>query len=186
MLIKVSKLFLLLLLVISVVSCDKDDPEIPDEEEVITTLTYVLTPATGGASVTMSFQDLDGDGGNEPIISGGTLAASTTYNCTLELLNEAESPAEDITEEIEEEDEEHQFFFETSFSDLSFAYGDQDENGNPVGLMSTVTTGAVGSGTIKITLKHEPEKTASGVAQGDITNSGGEIDIEVTFPVDVQ
>lgn len=165
-------------------SCGDDDPVIEDPEEVITTLNYTLS--SGGSTVVLSFLDLDGDGGNDPTITGGTLSANATYTGTMELLNESESPAEDVTEEIAEEDEEHQFFFQSSVSGLSVGYGDQDEDGNPIGLTSTITTGAAGSGTLTVTLRHEPNKSGDGVAGGDISNAGGETDIEVTFPIEVR
>jgi len=167
-------------------ACEKDEPEIPNEEELITTVTYTLTPESGGTPVMMTFQDLDGDGGNAPVISGGTLAANTTYNGSLELLNEEESPAEDITEEIEEEDAEHQFFFTTSISGLTISYDDTDGDGNPVGLATKLATTDAGSGNITIILRHEPNKSADGVADGTIDNAGGETDIEVTFDVEVK
>lgn len=183
-------LFLLALLatgLLFVTSCSKDDPEVPNEEEVITTLTYTLTPQGGGNAVVLSFKDLDGDGGNAPVISSpNTLAANTTYTGAIVLLNETESPAEDITEEIMEEDDEHQFFFSSTVGGLSVAYGDQDGDGNPVGLSTTLTTGAAGSGNLTVTLRHEPNKGGAGVSGGDITNAGGETDIEVTFAVSVQ
>ncbi|MGB1248628.1 MAG: hypothetical protein ACPG4Z_07060 [Chitinophagales bacterium] len=172
--------------ILTTISCEKDDPEIPNEEELITTLTYTLTPSSGGDGVIMTFTDLDGDGGDAPVISGGTLAANTTYTGSLDLLNALETPAESITEEIEEEDEEHQFFFESTVADVNISYNDVDADGNPVGLSSTLTTGDAADGNITITLRHEPNKTATGVSTGDITNAGGETDIEVTFPVDVQ
>lgn len=180
--------FILLLFPFSIflTSCEKDDPIIVEEEEVITTLTYTLTPNGGGTPVILSFSDPDGDGGNEPVITDGTLAINQIYTGTLQLLNEAEDPTEEITEEIEEEDEEHQFFFQTSLSDLTISYEDQDADGNPVGLNTTVSTGEAGSGTITITLRHEPNKSAAGVSEGDITNAGGETDIEVTFNVNVE
>lgn len=167
-------------------SACKKDPVIPNEEEVITTLTYTLTPDGGGAPIVLSFQDLDGDGGNAPVITGGTLTANTTYHGAMELLNELESPAEVITEEIEEEADEHQFFFQTTVGGLTVAYDDQDVNGRPIGLASTLTTTGAGTGTLTITLRHQPDKAASGVSGGDITNAGGETDIEVNFNVDVQ
>ncbi|MFT6148889.1 MAG: hypothetical protein ACJAUH_001575, partial [Saprospiraceae bacterium] len=86
----------------------------------------------------------------------------------------------------EEEAEEHQFFFQTTLNDLEVIYDDQDADGNPIGLTTTVTTGNSDTGTITIILKHEPNKSAAGVINGDITNAGGETDIEVTFGVDVQ
>jgi len=164
-------------------SCGDDEVEIPEELEVITTLNYTLTG--GGTTVTLSFQDPDGDGGNAPTITSGTLAANTTYSGSIELRNDIEG--EDITEEIEEEDEEHQFFFQTT-GGISVAYDaeDVDAEGNPVGLENVLTTGAAGDGTVTVILRHEPDKNASGVSDGDITNAGGETDIEVTFDVTVQ
>ena len=168
-------------------SCKKEDPDIPNEEEVITTLNYTLTPAGGGSAITLSFVDLDGDGGNAPTITGGTLAKNETYTGSMELLNETETPAEDVTIEIAEEDAEHQFFFQSDISNLNVAYNDTDANGNPVGLSSTLSTDSVvASGTLTVILRHEPNKSAAGVSGGDITNAGGETDIEVLFPINVQ
>ena len=185
--IKILSLILFSLVIITSCSNDDDNPEPVNEEEVITTLTATLTPVGGSTAITMRSQDLDGDGPNPPVLDvSGDLAAGTTYNGSLELLNETESPAEDITEEVEEEGEEHQFFFSATNSIATFAYSDMDGDGNPVGLEFTLTAaGAAGSGTITITLRHEPDKDASGVSDGEITNAGGETDISVTFDVDV-
>jgi len=166
-------------------SCEKDEPEVENEEELITTLIYTLTPA-GGDPVELRFTDLDGDGGNDPVVNSQILSSGTTYTGAVRFLNESEIPAEEITEEIEEEDAEHQVFFQSSISGLSFAYTDMDGDGNPIGLASTLTTGDAGSGTLTVTLRHEPSKSASGVADGNIANAGGETDIEVTFNVSVQ
>lgn len=168
------------------ISCDKDDPVIDNEEELITSVSYTLTPANGGAAVTLSFVDIDGDGGNDPIVIGGTLAANQMYTGAISLLNESESPAENITEEIEEEKEEHQFFFQSTVAGLNVTYSDQDADMLPVGLSTELSTGAANTGTLTITLRHQPNKTATGVSTGDITNAGGETDIEITFPIDVQ
>lgn len=183
---KLAFLYVLLISVFAITACDDDDPVIENEEEVITTLTFVLTPDGGGDVQTFNFVDLDGDGGTDPVITNATLSANTTYSGSLTLLNESETPAEDITAEIEEDDDEHQFFFSSSIADLSVMATDTDGNGDPVGLSSQLTTGAAGTGTLTITLIHEPDKGATGVADGDITNAGGETDIEVTFDVTVQ
>ncbi len=169
-----------------ITACDKEDPDVVEPPELITTVNVTLNTSMGGPAVGMSFRDLDGDGGMEATTVGGTVAANTTYTGSIELLNESISPSESITEEIQEEDEEHQFFFESSIPGVDVAYNDQDADGNPIGLSFILTTGDVGSGDLTITLKHEPEKFEDGVADGDITNAGGETDIEVTFPVDVQ
>jgi hypothetical protein len=178
--------FCILLIGMFVISCQKEDPEIPNEEEVITTLIYTLTPEGGGNSVIFSFSDLDGDGGNEPVVVSQPLSSNTTYNAVLELLNEQESPAESISEEVAEEAEEHQFFFSTNVSSLTISYDDEDADGNPIGLNTKVAAGGAGSGTLTITLRHEPDKSADGVSDGSLANAGGETDIEVVFDVSIQ
>jgi len=170
---------------LSFTSCGDDDEMEPEnEEEVITTLVYTLT--SGADVATFRFTDLDGDGGNAPVVTVDNLAANTTYIGAIVLLNESETPAEDITAEVREEDADHQMFFEVSGANVTVAYTDQDDDGNPVGLASTLTTGDASTGTLKITLRHEPDKSASGVSGGSIDNAGGETDIEVTFDVNVQ
>lgn len=168
-------------------SCEKEDPVIPNEEEIITTLTLTLTPDGGGDAVVLSFKDLDGEGGNDPVVTGGTLSPETVYNGTLSLLNETTTPAEDITEEIREEDEEHQFFFQSSQDLLlTSTYLDFDSNNQPVGLSVSMTTGQASTGQLTVILRHEPAKSASGVADGDPTNAGGETDIEVAFDITIE
>ena len=182
-------LFLLALLALafSVTSCNDDDPEPINEEELITTVTLTLTPVTGGDPVVFQFKDLDGIGGNQPVLVSDTLAQGMSYTGSLELLDESGSTAEDIGEEVEEEDEEHQFFFQISAGlELTVTYGDQDADGNPIGLKTNWAAGAAGTGTLKVILRHEPDKNAAGVADGDITLAGGETDIEVEWPVVIQ
>ena len=174
-------LSLLLVATLVFVSCDDDDPAPVNEEEVITTLIATLTPQGGGAVVTLTSRDADGDGPNAPVITvSGALAANTTYDGAVQVLNELENPAEDITEEVEEEDDEHQFFYESTL--VTSAYGDVDGNGDPVGLVYTITTAAAGTGNLTITLIHEPNKPNDGTS----ANAGGETDIAATFPITVQ
>ena len=117
------------------ISCEDEvnDPPIPNEEEVITTLTYTLTGA--GSVHTFTFQDLDGDGGNAPSITVDTITSGVTYSGSLTLLNEIEN--EDVTIEIFEEAEEHQSF-QSSDPALS-VYDDDDENQQPIGLLSVLS-----------------------------------------------
>ncbi len=175
-----------LLLIISFASSCEKDPEIPNEEELITTVTIRCTPHGGGAEKVLRFEDPDGDGGIAPVITGDPFDAGIHYHCAVELLNESETPAENITEEIEEEDEEHQFFFMISGVDATIEYDDMDANGDPVGLHFELHANAAGTGTLTLVLRHQPDKSAQGVSSGDITNAGGETDIEVTFPLIIQ
>lgn len=167
-------------------SCGKD-PDPVNEEEVITTLTMTWTPEGSGSPVVFQFRDPDGEGGNAPVISSGPLVANTIYTVSMELLNETETPAEDLTQEILDEGTEHQFFFATTQGiTLSFSYDDTDANGAPIGLETTMTTGDAATGKLQVTLRHDLDKGATGVAQGDITNAGGETDIQVEFDLVIQ
>jgi hypothetical protein len=165
-------------------SCSNDDAPV-NEEEVITTVTTTLVG--GGQTITLTSRDLDGDGPNAPIVTvSGNLVAGTTYTGTTEFLNELESPAEDITVEVEEEGADHQVFYQLPSSIGTVTYTDTDANGKPIGLNFTLVAGTSGStGTLTVTLRHLPNKTASGVSGGDITNAGGNTDAAVSFSVAV-
>ncbi|MEC7755080.1 MULTISPECIES: hypothetical protein [Roseivirga] len=181
------KSFLMAFLLLGLMACDNDDPEPVNEEELITTVRVTFTPSGGGSAIVATFQDLDGEGGNAPVITNPTLAANTTYSVSVEFLNESETPTEDITEEVEEEAEEHQVFFvAASGLNFTYAYNDEDGNGKPLGLMGTATTGDASNGTLTVLLIHEPNKSASGVSAGDPTNAGGEEDVRVNFSVTIQ
>lgn len=182
---KQSLALLLSVLLVTMLSCEKE-PVVPNEEELITSLIFTLTPDGGGDAVVLSFEDLDGDGGDNPDISVENLAANTTYTGSLLLESTVDGVTENISEEVAEEDLEHQFFFATTVAGLTVSYSDTDPEGNPIGLDTEVVTGEAGSGTVTVTLRHEPNKSASGVADGDITNAGGETDIEVEFAVVVE
>lgn len=169
-------------------SCSKDKED-ENEEELITDFRYTLTPIGGGEPVVFSFFDSDGPGGIAPIIVNGKLKSGTEYNASITLLNTTEIPFEDITEEVETEAEEHQFFFGISNSlkdKLQFTYLDKDSNNRPLGLKTKVSAVSPGKGNLLITLRHEPNKAAEGVSTGNITNAGGETDIEIAFEVEIQ
>lgn len=69
---------------------------------------------------------------------------------------------------------------------MSITYKDKDRSDRPIGLLTTIVTGASGTGQLKITLRHEPNKSAPGVADGQIAQAGGETDIEIEFVIHVQ
>lgn len=163
---------------------DHDDDDHDHEEEVITTLNYILT-SEDGDTITFTFKDIDGDGGEdgEYSFSGDlTLTSNSSYTGAIELLNETEDPAEDITAEILEEAEEHEFFFSSSVDGVTVTKDDEDADGNPIGLKTIVTTGEAGTGTLTVILKHEPTKPNDGSS----LDAGGATDIEVTFSIEVE
>jgi len=168
-------------------ACNDKDPVAENQEELITTVRLTFTPTgSTGSPVVATWQDPDGDGGTAPTVSPITLAGNTTYTLAVALLDDSKSPSVNITEEVEEEAEEHQLFFRTSgLTGMTITYNDQDSNNRPIGLVNTVTTPTAGSGTLTVILRHEPNKAAASVANGDPTNAGGETDIETTPPFSV-
>jgi hypothetical protein len=149
------------------------------------------------------FDDPDGDGGDAPTIDEVELPAGS-YSLAVVFENGLEDPPEDITEEIEYESDEHQLFFtgsavngpaaDNAGAPLTHAYGDQDGDGNPIGLANTIDAVA-GTGDLIVTLRHlpplsgMPTKTSSlaaDVKDGGFSAIGGSSDVNVTFAVAVQ
>jgi len=168
-----------------ILSCSDDDNPSGDEneEELITTVIYTLTNTANNSDiVTLTFTDLDGEGGASGTYDiSGPLTASATYSGDIQFLNATENPAEDITEEVEEEGEEHEVFY-TNTAGLTITKTDTDGNGNPLGLMTTVNTGTASNGTLTVILRHEPTKPNDGTATG----AGGSTDAQVNYSISVQ
>ena len=169
---------------------EEDDHHGPGEEELITTLKITLTPSGGGAPLTVQFQDLDGEGGNAPVVDRIVVDAGTDYTGTVQVLNETETPPENITEEVEEEAEAHQFFYTPlgGFSPASISYSDKESDyvtnsgaDHPVGLAFTLSVPEnAANGQLRVRLSHYDD------APKDGTNLSDETDIDVTFDVQVR
>jgi hypothetical protein len=171
-------------------SCENQEVTPVNEEELITTITAIYTPVGGGTAITLLYKDLDGDGPNAAVITvSSPFAQNKTYNGTVTFKNEAASPAMDITPEIIAEGVDHQIFYQKTGGLNAVTYGtatsNLDINGKPVGLQSVFVTTGAANGTLKITLRHLPNKSGANVAIGDITNAGGATDAEVTFTISV-
>ena len=188
---RIAALFLSISLLIT--SCSKDDAPTPvNEEELITTVTTTLVG--GGQTIILTSKDLDGvEGSNAPVFTttGGDLVAGITYIGSTTFLNEtARTPEEeDITLEVSKEGADHQVFYQlpTTLGIVTYDNLDVDENRNPIGLKFKLEAATPGmSNNLIVTLRHLPNKSATGVADGDITNAKGNTDAEVTFPVRFQ
>ena len=171
---------------------DAEAPPCENEEEIITDVVLTFTSEDSSSVVTATAQDPDGEGPLDLEVGGDIgLLPNTTYTLAITLSNEIEG--EDITEEIEEEDEEHMFFF--AWTEGLFAspagdgnvdsradtvnYLDEDENGLPVGLSTSWTTGdSVPNGTFQVILKHQPD-----VKSDTSTVEDGGTDVDLTWNV---
>lgn len=190
---------------------DHDDHDHGNESEVITTVTLTFTPAGGGAPVTASFRDPDGDGSMSGTSDPLTLVAGTEYTLAVSFLDETVNPPEDITEEIEEEAEEHQVFVYGSavvgpatsndpsaillhaYADVESDYGPNAGADLPVGLANTIGAQAAGMGELRVMLRHLPllngnEQKVAGLAESLARGEPlpGDVDADVRFDVTVQ
>ncbi|MEO0571128.1 MAG: hypothetical protein AAF039_05435 [Bacteroidota bacterium] len=181
----------------------EDEDGAPPEEnevEVITDVTVIFTNTADDTDVvTATATDPDGQGVLEIEVDGPiNLTSGVTYTLTFDIFNNLESPGEDIGQEILEEDDEHQIFF--AFTDGAFTspmgdgnigagnaadplnYMDEDDNGDPVGLVTEWTAGnALMDGTFRVNLQHQP-----GVKTSTSTSEDGDTDFDLTFVLNIQ
>ncbi|WP_230392086.1 hypothetical protein [Pontibacter sp. FD36] len=163
-------------------SCKDDDQPGPDEEEeVITAVTISLTPTGKGQDAEATISTITGTQvQNAPL----TLRPGTEYTAVVTLADESKTPVADMTAEIRNERDEHLLVYTFtpdagSNATVNVAITDMDQNNRPVGLESTVTTGAgTGNGKLKVVLKHQP----GGLKTGTNTTAGS-TDIDVDFNV---
>ena len=165
-------------------SCKKKTTEVPpnpNEEELITTMKIVFIDSAGvQPTVTSTYRDVDGDGGNTPSMWDTIkLKANTTYNAEILLLDETKTPADTISNEVEEEGADHLFCFSVNGLNNTISTTDTDVNGLPIGLLTKWKTGSTSVGNVQIILRHQP-----GIKTGSCTP--GESDIDLIFQSKVE
>lgn len=184
-------IFVLAALMFGFASCDSDDPEPENDEEVITDVTLTFTELDAGGSpvgLAFSFTASDPQGielGN-PTIQTVVLEKGKNYLMDISVFNSIEN--EDITEEIEEEADEHQFYFlgsafVGSSAPLAYEYNDAQ-----VGLDGTVSvsSSSFNSANMRIVLRHDLDKNYPGADNPsfeDFNMAGGSSDLDITFPL---
>lgn len=159
-------------------SCEKETPEIVEEQELITTVELQFQ-ASGEAPQTIRWE------ANQTNVPTVTLKANTAYEVAIAFLDESDpADVEDITEEVREEADEHQVFFEFSGVTVDFTSGSSDtldSDGNPVFLHTVWNATSTGTGIIKAYLIHEPTSKTSTTRAG----FGGETDVAIEIPFTV-
>jgi hypothetical protein len=184
-----------------ITSCNKEELEAPEEENVVeefTNIEFIFTNVNDPNDVSKGiWEDEDGFGPMEPVIKQHPkLKANQTYNLTFLMENRLVSPVENVLEEIMDEDDEHQIFF--AFDEGMFSspegvgniadnsgqinYLDFDDNGLPLGLQTEWTTaGPVTEAKFRAVLAHKPD-----VKGPNSSWNSGDIDWDITFSIDIQ
>ncbi len=165
-------------------ACNKKEqavaPPLPGNEP-LTTLVLKATNANDATDTpSASWIQLDPTGTNPPDTSHATLhlKSGASYNVVVQLLDSLN----DITPEIKERENYHLFCFDVAPGlNLTCKQTDLDTNPKPlpIGLTDLFTTGAVSSGSLEVTLHHQPNVK-------DGTCPPGSIDIDATYTVKIQ
>jgi hypothetical protein len=174
---------------------DVTKPEGTDEQENFSTVILTLTNdanASDMMSDTIKFAVSYSAGSALSKNQTIKLKTGATYSVETSLLDETKTPAIDMSEDVSTDSDIHQLFYTPSGDVLTVTYVDKDVNQHPIGLKTKFAAGAAGTGTLKVTLKHQQEGTTklkpnidwTAHPQGDITV--GETDVEVTFNVTVE
>jgi hypothetical protein len=177
------KLFVFaLLLGVSLSACKKDDPAPVQDSEFISTMRLTFTE--GSNKLVYNIKDLDGDGGKAPVADVIKLAPNKTYSLTTEFLDETKNPVENLTTEIEKESAEHLIIFVSSTNLLTISRLDKDSRNFEIGLKASAKTTTAANGTLKVTLRHQPEVGGKPVKNG--TATPGTTDFEGNFVVEIK
>ena len=178
------KIFLMALLATSlVVGCKKDEPSPTEDNELITTVRLKFTES--GITTTFAFKDLDGAGGNPPVIDKISLKPNKTYTVALEILDESKTPIVNTTTDIQSKKDEHLFeFVSTPATLLMVTPTDKDSRGFNVGLAASAMTMSAGTGKLQVVLHHQPPVGGKPIKNGSFTL--GSTDVDVSFEVEIK
>lgn len=152
--------------------CKKDDDD--TAEENITKVEVHITGA--GFDKHFHWEDADGDGGNPPTIESIVLPPNVAYTAHIHIYD----GDTEITSEIEKESAEHLFTFTVVGADLMVNNLNTDSDGKPFGIESRWVAGNASMGSVSIKLLHEPTD------KSNAANPGGEVDFDITFPLQIQ
>jgi hypothetical protein len=186
---------------LALASCKEDDPKKEDVPESITQVQLIFS-REGADQIIVTATDPDGDGVLPLEVEDEIyLSPNADYILSIQLLNTIGIPTNEaylLNAEIEEEGDEHMFFFGWTNNVFSNPEGNGnidtrtdavryegaansiDEDGLPLGLTTTWTTAAEGTGTFRVILKHQPDlKSATS------GSTVGETDLDVTFDIEI-
>lgn len=163
--------------------CNEDREYYEPLNENFTTLIYTLTPQNGGPQAVLTWRDMDGEGGEPPVIVGGNLSAYTTYNGSITLLDETQTPAKNLTPLIRLNERGHRlFFFQDGLNGLRVMNTTTDANGYRNQL---ITSGAT-SGKLTVVVGYIPRKTDQILSPIDVSSAGGNIEMTAAFNIYVE
>ena len=184
---KTTKFFIMAIFCLTLItSCNDDDdnPEPVNEVELITNVTLTFTnTANAGDVVIMSNVAPDGQEGAFTNSVNGAFTAGQSYSLALEITNESDPADIDdvLNDDVIPEGDEH-FFKYNNTLDMGMIRDASDlagASGSSLGVSTTWTTGAAGTGNLQIILVHEPDSADDSNQFGSTTGAGE--DFNITF-----
>ncbi len=186
------KAFLCLGLVTSFTSCSDDDdtpPVVIEEEEAITGLVLTFTNQDDDSEVILTWEDANLD---EVIDEGeqtveGAFISGDVYDAELGLFAGDEDFLEEDILEDQAAIDAHFFVYDAGDLDFTMVRADDDferSDMNKLGVLTTWTAGAAGTGGITVQLFHESPSVDD--SDGFGSAEGTDTDIEITFDVTVE
>jgi hypothetical protein len=161
-------------------SCKTDTPALTPQ--VITKVQLIVTDNISLTQDTFGFIDWDANGPNAPARKDTIkLSAYTGYSIQAQLLNEAKTPTQDLSDTITAMGDQYLFAYTADPADslVNFHTLDRDSKGMPIGIRSNWQTYSPQRGTLHLRLHHQ-----SGNKNG--TETPGNIDFEAYFPIVVR
>ncbi|GAB1858270.1 hypothetical protein MHTCC0001_31070 [Flavobacteriaceae bacterium MHTCC 0001] len=174
-----------------VTSCSDDDtPKSIEEEEAITKLVLTFTNEIDDTdTVVLTWND---DNENEEVEASektvvGEFEAGEVYDAAIELFNKDEDFLDEDILENQASIDAHFFVYATTL-DFTMARADGTEatrtDNNKLGVKTTWTAGAAGTGSISIELHHESPSVSDNDGFG--TAEGDDTDIAISFDAEIQ
>lgn len=167
------------------IGCEKHDHS-HDYEHMVPGSFILYLISEEGDTIKASWQDLDGPGGNPPVVSPISLDARHFNRNIRGILEIFATDGDTLTTIIRSQGTEHQLFWSVSGpaqNAVTITVTDRDSRGMPLGLETSWRVQPVQAptpGTVRIILYHyEPNKK-------DGTSPSPETDADITFPLTIQ
>lgn len=191
---QVLKLIFFSVIFTGLVSCKDNDTSVAESREKVTEVSLIFSNVEGGAPLIYKATGMEGAESNH-LIPEAPIVLDTNTSYQLFIRIENTQTGVDLTNKIDSAGTTHMVYF--AFTNDLFKYPtgdgnidqrepqaveylDEDDHGQPIGLITGWVTGGVASGDFRVLLKHQPQGTKESEA-GD-----GLPDFDVTWRISVQ
>lgn len=176
--------WLITLIIVSALSfaaCDQDNTSAAvNEPETITTVTLSIYDQEAQNSFFATYTDPDGPGGEAATVEPISFEAGKAYQLLVLFYDDSGQEEVSMNAQLEYERLDHQVCFTTTGVVPEPLPQDFDENGNPVGKENFFGPKEAGSGSLQVTLLHQPDKAATDPC------ASGIVDVQtLAFPVTI-